>query len=122
MAGGPVILMVEDNADMRSLIRSILADTARVIHEVDNASSALEAYPRIHPDFVLMDIELSGMDGIAATRALCGMDAQAHVIMVTAHGDEPYRRAAAEAGALGFVLKENLLDLPLLLNSEMGAP
>jgi two-component system chemotaxis response regulator CheY len=111
----PIVLMVEDNADMRTLIRSILADTTQVIHEFENGPSALEAYPLIHPDYVLMDIELTGMDGIATTRALRLIDAQARVIMVTAHGEEPYRRAAAAAGAAGFVLKENLLDLPMLL-------
>ena len=118
----PLVLMVEDNAYMRSLIRSILAQTTHAIHEVDNAPSALEAYPRIHPDFVLMDIELNGMDGIAATRALRGLDADAHIIMVTGHGDEPYRRAAVDAGAEGFVLKENLLELPALLARPTNTP
>ena len=121
MMGEPVVLMVEDNPEMRSLIRSILTETTHAIHEVGSAAAALEAYPRIHPDFVLMDIELDGMDGIAATRALRGMDAAAHVIMVTAHGGEPYRRAAADAGAEGFVLKENLLDLPTLLAERTRA-
>jgi CheY-like chemotaxis protein len=111
----PIVLMVEDNADMRTLIRSILAETTQVIHEFENGLSALEAYVRIRPDYVLMDIELTGMDGIATTRALRLLDTHARIIMVTAHGGEPYRRAAAEAGASGFVLKENLLDLPMLL-------
>lgn len=118
----PVVLMVEDNPEMRGLIRSILADTTRAIHEVDNAPSALEVYADLHPDFVLMDIELNGMDGIAATRALRGLDADAHIIMVTGHGDEPYRRAAAAAGAEAFVLKENLLDLPALLTRLTTTP
>ena len=118
----PIVLMVEDNADMRTLIRSILADTTHAIHEFENGPSAVEAYPRIHPDCVLMDIELAGMDGIAATRALREIDAQARIIMVTAHGDEPYRRAAAAAGASGFVLKENLLDLPTLLIDIARSP
>jgi CheY-like chemotaxis protein len=115
----PIVLMVEDNADMRTLIRSILAETTQVIHEFETGPSALEAYPLIHPDYVLMDIELSGMDGIATTRALRLLDAHARIIMVTAHGEEPYRRAATEAGASGFVLKENLLDLPALLTQPM---
>jgi two-component system response regulator DesR len=114
--------MVEDNPDMRSLIRSILAETTQRIHEVDNGPGAVEAYARIHPDYVLMDIELEGMDGITATRALRAADAHAHVIMVTAHGEEPYRRAAAEAGAEAFVLKENLLELPGLLTRRLATP
>lgn len=118
----PIVLMVEDNADMRTLIRSILSETTQVIHEFENGPSALEAYARIHPDCVLMDIELAGMDGIAATRALRLIDAEARIIMVTGHGDEPYRRAAADAGAAAFVLKENLLDLPTLLASIARSP
>lgn len=122
MTPGPIVLMVEDNADMRSLIRGILADTTEAIHEFDNGASAVEAYPRIQPDVVLMDIELGGMDGIAAVRALRRLDADAHIIMVTAHGDAPYRRAAAEAGAEDFVLKEDLLDLPALLKRRAAGP
>jgi CheY-like chemotaxis protein len=118
----PIVLMVEDNADMRTLIRSILADTTQLIHEVENGPSAVEAYARIQPDCVLMDIELAGMDGIAATRALRQIDAHACIIMVTGHGEEPYRRAAAAAGASGFVLKEDLLDLPTLVVDVARSP
>lgn len=113
----PIVLLVEDNAAMRALIRSLLEEISPVIHEFDDGRSALDAYAEIRPDWVLMDIELGGLDGIAATRAICGVDPDAHVIMVTAHGDEPYRRAATEAGAADFVLKEDLLDLPVLLSA-----
>lgn len=113
----PVVLLVEDNVAMRTLIRSLLEEITPVIHESDNGRSALEAYAAIRPDWVLMDIGLGALDGIAATRAICGADPDAHVIMVTAHGDAAYRRAAADAGAADFVLKANLLDLPNLLAS-----
>lgn len=113
----PVVLLVEDNVAMRALIRSLLEEVTPVIHEFDNGRSALEAYAAIRPDWVLMDIGLGELDGIAATRAICGTDPDAHVIMVTAHGDASYRRAAADAGAADFVLKANLLDLPTVLAS-----
>lgn len=113
----PVVLLVEDNVAMRALIRSLLEEITPVIHELDDGQSALEAYASIRPDWVLMDIGLGGLDGIAATRAICGTDPDAHVIIVTAHGEPSYRQAAADAGAADFVLKANLLDLPPLLAS-----
>lgn len=113
----PVVLLIEDNVAMRALIRSMLEEVTTVIHERGDGRSALQAYADIRPDWVLMDIALPGLDGIAATRAICEADPDAHVIMVTAHGDAAYRRAAAHAGAAAFVLKADLLDLPTLLAS-----
>lgn len=118
----PVILLVEDNVPMRALIRSLLEEITPMIHESDNGRSALEAYAAIRPDWVLMDIELGDMDGIAATRAICEANPSAHVVMVTAHGDAAYRRAAADAGAADFVLKADLLDLPAVLASAPFHP
>lgn len=111
----PIVLVVDDNTDMRTLIRSILEPAGQVVHECADGPGALEAYSQLHPECVLMDIELPGMAGIAVTRALRRMDADARVIIVTGHDDEPYRRAAADAGAAAFVRKEDLLVLPALL-------
>lgn len=117
-----VVALVDDNRAMRALIRSLVEEVTPVIHEFDDAESALDAYARIRPDWVLMDIELDGMDGIAGTRAIRRMDPEARVIIVTGHGEEPYRRAASEAGASAFVLKEDLLDLPPLLATSAPEP
>ena len=111
----PVVLVVEDNAAMRTLIRSLVEPVSSAVHECADAETALELYARIHPDWVLMDVQMSGMDGIAATRAIRQADPRARVIVVTEHGQEQYRRAAEAAGASGFVLKENLRELPRLL-------
>ena len=113
----PVVLLVEDNEAMRALIRSLLEEITPMIHESADGQSALEAYASIRPDWVLMDIALGDLDGIAATRAICEADPDAHVVMVTAHGDAAYRRAAADAGAADFILKADLLDLPAVLAS-----
>ncbi|HEX6133601.1 MAG TPA: response regulator transcription factor [Longimicrobiales bacterium] len=115
VARGLTLLLVDDNAPMRALIRSLIQDIAPVIHECENGQSAVAAYPLLHPDWVVMDIELDGMDGIAATRAIRQLDSRARVIMVTGHGTEQYRRAATDAGASAFVLKDDLLELPAVL-------
>lgn len=114
----PVVLIVEDNDAMRALIRSLVEEATPAVQECANAEEAIERYPRINPDWVLMDIRLGGMDGITATRALRQLDPDARVVIVTEHGDRRYRTAARAAGASGFVLKENLLELTALLASD----
>ena len=66
-------------------------------------------------DRVLMDLHMPGVDGLEATRRLCAAFPDAQVIIVTQYGDSHLREAATQAGACGYVLKENLLELRRLL-------
>lgn len=121
-AGQPKVLLVEDNVAMRSLIRSLVEEITPVVRECDDGQAAMEAYVGFRPDCVLMDIKMAGMDGIAATRRLRDVDPAAKVIIVTGHGGDEYRVAAAAAGACGFLLKEDLLELPSLLRTVLSVP
>lgn len=114
------VLLVEDNPAMRALIRSLVEEVTPRVHECDSGREAVAVYEAVRPDWVLMDIELAGLDGIAATRSIRRLDPEARVIIVTAHGDDEYRQAADAAGALAFVLKEDLLALPELLAARAG--
>lgn len=111
-----MIMMVEDNHAMRALIRGLVEEVTDEVHECATAERALELYPQLRPEWVLMDIRLGGMDGITATAALRRLDPSARVIIVTENGDQGYREAARAAGACGFVLKEDLLSLTSLLS------
>ncbi|MDQ3713629.1 MAG: response regulator [Acidobacteriota bacterium] len=62
------------------------------------------------------DIELKETNGIAATRLITRDFPEAKIVIVTNYNDERLREAAAEAGARGYVLKENLLSLGAFLN------
>lgn len=117
--GQAKVLLVEDNPAMRALIRSLVEQITPVVHECGDGQSALRAYVGIKPDCVLMDIKMAGMDGIAATRRLRFVDPAAKVIIVTGHGGKEFRMAAEAAGACGFLLKEDLLELPSLLRSVL---
>jgi CheY-like chemotaxis protein len=109
------LMIVEDNPDVRRVIRRIVSDVATEIVECDDGAEALAAYARSRPDWVLMDIAMGEVDGIAATRQLTEAFPDARVVIVTGHDDEPLRTAAREAGACGYVLKENLFDLRRVL-------
>lgn len=113
------LLVVEDSSEMRRVIRRMLADVAKEIVECADGSQALAAYSQAQPDWVLMDIEMAGLDGISATRQITTAYPEARILIVTGHGDEPLREAARAAGACGYVLKENLIELKRLLQTPV---
>jgi CheY-like chemotaxis protein len=109
------LLIVDDNPEMRLLIRSIVGKVSADVVECDDGSEALPAYIAHRPEWVLMDVEMTGMDGIQATRAITARFPDARIIIVTQHTDAGTRGAAAAAGATGFVSKDNLIELRALL-------
>jgi len=109
------ILIVDDHAEMRNLIRSMLIGLAAEVNECDDGSQALAAYRKHIPDWVLMDIRMKELNGIDATRQLRAAFPDARVIIVSEMGNDSSRKAAQEAGACAYVLKENLLSLPSLI-------
>jgi CheY-like chemotaxis protein len=105
------LLIVEDSAEMRRMIKRVLKDLASEISECEDGSEALASFARHEPDWVLMDIGMKKMDGLTATRHLLAHWPQARVVIVTSHDDDLLREQAQQAGAVGYVLKENLLTL-----------
>ncbi len=99
------ILVVDDAAFMRMMIRDILAREGYVIHEAVNGRDAVEKYSELQPDLVTMDITMPEMDGITALRAIRDADTEARVLMVSAMGQQKMIVEALEAGALDFLVK-----------------
>ena len=99
------------------MIRRVVNDLVSDVEECGDGSEALAAYDAYRPDCVLMDIEMSRMDGITATREILMAFPSARVVIVTKHDDEQLREAAREAGACGYVLKENLMAIRELLGN-----
>lgn len=109
------LLIVEDNLKMRRMIKSIVAGIVDRIDECGDADEALALYSKNHPDWVLMDIHLKETNGIEATREITSIFKEAKIIIVTNYNDAHFRESAREAGAVGYVLKENLFDiLPII--------
>jgi two-component system response regulator DegU len=112
------VLIVEDSRLMRELIKMTLADVAEVVGECADGADALDAYTRLQPDWVLMDIEMKGVDGITATRQIIAAHPQARIMIVTDYNDDDLRHAAREAGASQYIVKENLLDILEILPAK----
>ena len=114
------VLIVEDHALMRQMIRAIVADLAEAISECTDGAEVVAAYSReqySRDDRVLMDLQMPGVDGLEATRRLRAAFPDAQVIIVTQYGDSHLREAAKQAGACGYVLKENLLVIRELISN-----
>lgn len=107
----PKVLIVDDSQPMREMIKMTLGGIAEVVGECADGADALEAYTRLQPDWVLMDVEMKEVDGIAATRQITNFDPQARVLMLTNYNDDNLRSAALDAGAFWYIVKENLIDI-----------
>ena len=104
-------LIVEDNENMRRMIRSIVAELAGETHECTDGSGALAAYAKHLPDWVLMDLKMTEMDGITATRQIKESYPDARIMIVSDYDHLAFRQAASAAGATEYIIKERLLDL-----------
>lgn len=113
--GTMTILIVEDSEPMRQLLKKLLGDLAETFIECEDGAQALEAFRQCQPDWVLMDIKLKTVDGLAATRQIKAAFPEARIIIVTGYNDARLHAAAQNAGACGYVHKENLLELRQIL-------
>lgn len=113
------VLIVEDNAGVRRLLRRAVQQIATEIWECGDGVEALAAYGEHLPDLVLMDVRMPIMDGLAATRQIRKAYPQARIIIVTDCDDEETRAAANEAGAWGYALKQDLTTLEALIRRPL---
>lgn len=100
-------------ADDQALIRTALAALLRlepdfeVVAEVGRGDEVVPAAQQHRPDVALLDIEMPGLDGLAAAAALAATVPHVRVLILTTFGRPGYLRRAMEAGASGFVVKDS---------------
>jgi CheY-like chemotaxis protein len=117
-AGTPTVMkvmIVDDNAEMRDLIRTLLGGVATDFVECSDGRQAVESYEKERPDWAVMDVAMGTMDGLTATRLIKARFPGSHIMVITHHNHPKLRESAQEAGAEGFLLKEDLLELRTLL-------
>jgi len=99
------VLVVDDAAFVRRLIRKILVSEGYLVHEAVSGRDAVEKFQEIHPDLVTMDLNMPDMNGMDALREIRSKHPDAAVIVVSAVQSAATQSAAIEAGAAEYVVK-----------------
>jgi DNA-binding NarL/FixJ family response regulator len=101
------VLLAEDHWLVRASLRSLLADFAdvEVIAEASDGRAALGLIATHHPEVVLMDISMPGLNGLEATHRITKEYPEVRVIVLSMHTGEEYVLRALRSGASGYVLK-----------------
>jgi len=102
------ILLADDQPMLRLGFRLVLdaQDDMQVVGEAGDGAAALRLVQASHPDVVLMDVRMPGMDGIEATRRIAATAGTTRVLILTTFDLDEYAYAGLRAGASGFLLKD----------------
>ncbi len=102
------LLLADDQALVRGALAALLSleHDLDVVAEVGSGADVLDAVREHRPDVALLDLEMPGLDGIEATRAVVAAGLGTRVLVVTTFGRPGYLRRALQAGASGFVVKD----------------
>ncbi|NNM44555.1 response regulator transcription factor [Knoellia koreensis] len=102
------LLLADDQALVRGALATLLdlEPDMEVVSEVGTGDEVVAAAQSSNPDVALLDVEMPGMDGIAATAALHDAMPRVRVLIVTTFGRPGFLRRALQAGASGFVVKD----------------
>ncbi len=126
------LLIVDDLPQVREGLATVLKLAARtakaaveLVGEAQNGHEAVERARSLHPDVILMDLEMPGLDGYEATRQIKAEQPDLRVIILSIHADAEAQQRAHAAGADGFITKGEsygtLLNAILTVNTSMNS-
>lgn len=104
------VLLADDHRLLREGLRRILEGTEgiEVVGEAEDGESALEAAARLHPDVVLLDVQLPGIDGFEVAQRLTANGSRAQVVLVSSRDGSDFGPLVEQSGAAGFIPKAEL--------------
>ena len=111
----PTILIVDDEAGVRSALSGVLRDEGYQIDTVDSGEACLDRVARAPYDVIVLDIWLPGMDGLATLARLQERRVDAPVVMISGHGNIESAVRAIKMGAFDFVEKPLSLEKTVLV-------
>ena len=113
MKANPIRMVVaDDHPVVREGLRAVLDSEpdVEVVGEASNGSEALSLVGSLHPDLVLMDLQMPEMDGVAAIRRIRRRYDDVNVLVLTTYDTDSDITRAVEAGATGYLLKDASRD------------
>lgn len=116
------VLIVDDEVDMRSLVRTILQTAGRGVEVVGEAGDGLEAMavfatldPPDVPDVVILDNRMPGMNGLEVAAAMLEQEPRQHIVLFSAFVTEAMEQEAEALGVRACVSKQDWARLPELV-------
>lgn len=108
------VAIADDYPELRLALRLMLhlSKDITVVCERDNGQEAVDCVRQLQPNILVMDIHMPVLNGFEATRQIVQLSVPTHVILISSYREHFFVRQAAEAGAKGFVLKD---DVPRFL-------
>ena len=120
------VLLVDDHDRFRQSVASYLSEQGfvEIVGEAVNGDEAIAQTAKLHPDLVLMDVDIPKRDGFEATREIKLQRPGTKVVILSMHGSDIYRRAAWRSAADGFIdkasLKNDLLAAIAAVQAHLG--
>lgn len=104
------ILLADDYAPWRSQVRSFLQRETEweIVFEACDGLEAVQKTVELHPDVVLLDLSMPGLNGIEAARRIRQLSPDSKIIILTQNADKDLMTAALQAGAVAYVLKAEM--------------
>ena len=104
----PRVLIADDNDAMLARAAAALKVCCDVVGRVGNGREALQAAQALHPDVVVLDISMPGLNGFEVAERLRAAGSRAAVVFLTVHDGDDFVQAALAAGGMGYVVKPRL--------------
>jgi DNA-binding NarL/FixJ family response regulator len=103
-----ISVLLVDQALLRKGFRMVLEEEEgiAVVGEASDGAAAIDLAARLHPDVVVMDVRMPGMDGIEATRMIVAIEPHSRILILTTFDLDEYAFSALRFGASGFLLKD----------------
>jgi DNA-binding NarL/FixJ family response regulator len=101
------VLICDDQAAFRVAAREVVNATQgfEVVGESETGEDSVEAAGRLHPDLVLMDVHLPGIDGLEASRRIRAADPNVAVLLLSTYDPEAFVERLSGSGAIAFIPK-----------------
>ena len=117
------IVVADDNAVIRHLVRKVLhrPHEWELVGEADDGMVAVEIVKQLQPDIVIMDVHMPRLDGIKATKRITASVPRSTVIGFSTSKDVLTRTAMQKAGSAAFVTKEDIFNLPHVIERVLPA-
>ncbi len=107
---------------MRAAIRAMVDDLVNEVVEAEDGAGAIAAYFLHRPAWVTMDLTMRPVDGLTAVREIKSRDPLARIIIVTVHDTKAFCEAAREAGAIAYIIKDDLEKIRDLIAPPGASP